>query len=55
MKTLKCDTPKGQYACKVDGYEKNSKEWRKEVNYAIKYDYEYIDWILNNSDDDFLV
>ena len=64
MKTIICDTPTGQYeislqqvaenradyyACKVDGYEKGSKEWQEEVNWIMNANYEAIDWLLNNS------
>lgn len=65
MEQIICNTPKGQYsiplrkvaehradyyACEVDGHEKNSTEWQKEVDLVMEDDYEGIDWILNNSD-----
>ena len=33
----------------VDGNDKDSKEYEEEVEYAMKDDFEAIDWILNNS------
>jgi len=36
------------YACVVDGYEQDSQEYIDEVNYALKDEYELLDWIENN-------
>ena len=64
MKVIVCNTPRGQYsiplksvaenradyyACEVDGNEKGSEEYNLEVEFAMKDNYEAIDWILNNS------
>ncbi len=37
------------YACKVDGYEKGSKEWQEEYEYSFD-DSELNDWYFNNMD-----
>jgi len=65
MKIIVIDTPKGQfhlplqkvaehradyYACEVDGHEKNSTEWKEEVDWVMEDDFEGIDWLINNSD-----
>ncbi len=65
MKVILIDTPKGQfhlplqevaehradyYACEVDGHEKNSPEWKEEVEFVMEDDFEGIDWLINNSD-----
>lgn len=65
MKVIRCNTPKGQYdiplknvsenradyyAIDVDGFQKNSKEWQKEVDFGMKDDFECVDWLLNNTD-----
>lgn len=65
MKVIRCNTPKGQYdiplekvaenradyyAIEVDGFQKNSKEWKDEVSFAINDNFECIDWLLNNTD-----
>ena len=64
MKVIIINTPKGQYelslekvaqhradyyACKVDGYKRESPEWQSEVDWVMKDDYEAIDWLLNNT------
>jgi hypothetical protein len=65
MKYIEIDTPRGQYhlplhlvaedranyyACKVDGYDKDSDEWDEEVQFAMDDSFEAIDWLGNNSD-----
>lgn len=65
MKAIICNTPKGQfqiplqkvaehradyYACEVGGHEKNSQEWKKEVDWVMEDGFECIDWIINNTD-----
>lgn len=65
MKAIKCNTPKGQfliplklvaenradyYAVEVDGNEKGSQEWKEEVDWVMRDDFEGIDWLLNNTD-----
>lgn len=65
MKKIRIDTSKGQYllplylvaedranyySIEVDGNEKDSIEYKKEVSYAMNDDFEAIDWLLNNSD-----
>jgi hypothetical protein len=65
MKVIICNTPFGQYllplqliaedradyyACKVDGYKKNSKEWQEEADWVMDDYYECIDWLLNSTD-----
>jgi hypothetical protein len=64
MKSIICNTPRGQYsiplkvvaehradyyACEVDGYEKDSPEWKSEVDFVIHDNFESIDWLLNNT------
>jgi enolase len=65
MKVIICNTTTGQYsipmikvaedranhyACDIDGYDKDSDEWKDEVNYAMDDNIECIDWLLNNTD-----
>jgi hypothetical protein len=64
MKVIDFNTPKGQfrlplqkvaehradyYACEVDGHEKNSPEWKEEVDWVVEDDFEGIDWLINNT------
>jgi hypothetical protein len=64
MKVILCNTPKGQfqiplkivaerradyYACEVDGHEKGSIEYNKEVDWVMNDKFEAIDWLINNT------
>lgn len=58
------DTPKGQYELplsvvaenrteyysKKDGFEKDSKDWKEEIDFVMNDNYEGKDWLLNNMD-----
>lgn len=40
---------RADYYAGVDDYEKGSKEWQDEVEYALSDESEILDWLLNNT------
>ena len=62
MKYIEMNTPKGkyrvpllliatdrtQYYAENDGFDKNSDEWKDEMDFVMNDDYEGLDWLINN-------
>jgi hypothetical protein len=64
MKVITINTPQGQYELPLikvaedraeyygdkDGFDMDSMEWKDEIDWVMKDNYEGIDWLINNSD-----